>query len=408
MSAMTDVLARTTSGSRTPPKAPVGDRRRPAALGAFLAAGWAALAGVLPAAAVAVVGWFATAGGTAAGALRVGLDAWLVMHGVPVALRDGHFGLTPLALSVLPVLLLCRAGAWVGRTCDVTRIRNVVAGVAALAVGYAGCAALVALVARTEGAVPDLVRAVAHAAVLAGVAGGLGVAAMSGHGSRLWQAVPEDCRAALYGGAAGFVALTTAGALMVAASLVVHWPRLTALADGLAPGPVGLVVLLVLNLAYAPNAAIYAGAFALGPGFAVGTGTVVAPTGVGLGALPAFPLLAALPVGEAPPAWVMSFLVLPIAAGMVAGVVALRRFPAYGIDGAALRGGLAGALGGLLFTACAAAAGGSAGPGRMADIGPDLLPTSVIAVSTLGIAGAVGVLGSYAWRWLRSRVVSRG
>ena len=397
---MTDVLPRAASGAPPPPD---GEQRRPVALGALLAACWAALAGVLPAAAVAIIGWFATAGGTAGGALRVGMDAWLVAHGVPIELADGRFGLTPLGLSVLPVLLLCRAGAWVGRTCEVTRIRYVVAGIAVVGAGYGGCATLVAFVSGADGAAPDLLRAFVHAALLAMVAAGSGIVAMSGHGSRLWQAAPDGVRAAVCGGAAGFVALTTGGALMVAGSLVMHWPRLTALTDGLAPGVIGLVLLLVVNLAYVPNAAVFAGAFALGPGFAVGTGTVVAPTGVGLGPVPAFPLLAALPVGEAPPTWVMGVLCLPIAAGVVSGVVAVRRFPAYGIDGAALRGGLAGAVGGLLFTGCAALAGGSAGPGRMAEVGPALLPTGVLAVSTLGIAGAVGVLGAYAWSWLRSR-----
>jgi Family of unknown function (DUF6350) len=328
MATMTDVLARTASGSRTPPSEPVGERRRPAAVGALLAACWSALAGVLPAAAVAIVGWFATTGGTASGALRVGMDAWLVAHGVPIELTGGQFGLTPLGLSVLPILLLCRAGAWVGRTCDVSRIRYVAASVVVLAAGYGGCAALVALVARTDGAVPDLLRALVHAAALAAVCGGAGIVAMSGHGTRLWQSVPEGVRATMYGGAAGFVALTTGGAVLLAASLVAHWPRLTALTDGLAPGLVGLVLLLAVNLAYVPNAAVFAGTFALGPGFAVGTGTVVAPTGVGLGQLPAFPLLAALPIGEAPPTWLMGLLSLPIAAGVVAGVVTLRRFPA--------------------------------------------------------------------------------
>ena len=49
MAAMTDVLPRAASGAPPPP---AGEQRRPAALGALLAACWAALAGVLPAAAV--------------------------------------------------------------------------------------------------------------------------------------------------------------------------------------------------------------------------------------------------------------------------------------------------------------------------------------------------------------------
>ena len=397
---MTDVLSRPTGQA---PRPPAGEPPRPAAVGALLAAGWAALAGVLPCAAAAVVGWFASTGGTAPWALRVGADAWLLAHGVPVELADGRLTLTPLGLSVLPVLLLCRAGAWVGRSSAVARLKHLATGVAVLAAAYGGFAALVALLAGADGASPDVTRAFLHASGVALAAGGAGLVWTSRRGSGRWRALPEELRAAVHGGLAGLLALLAIGALLVGASLAAHAGRLVDLAGGLTPGIVGAVLLLVLSLAYVPNAAVFAGAYALGPGFAVGTGTVVAPTGAALGPLPAFPLLAALPVGETSPVWAMGVLALPIGAGVVAGLVAVRRFPAYGIDTAALRGGLAGIVGGLLFTGCAALASGSAGPGRLAEVGPSLLQLGVVAVSTLGIAGAAGVLASYGWTWARSR-----
>ncbi len=395
---MTDVLARP---SERAPGEPAGGQSRPAVVGALLAAGWAALAGALPCAAAAVVGWFATTGGTAPWALRVGADAWLLAHGVPIDLAAGRLALVPLGLSLLPVILLCRAGAWVGRTCAVAKVGHVVAGAVVLAGAYAGFAALVAVLARTPGASPDLTRALAHAGGLALLAGLAGILRTSGHGRGGWRALPEEVRAAVHGGFAALVGMLTLGLLLVAASLVAHASRLTDLAAGLGPGVVGLVLLAVACLAYLPNAAVFAATYALGPGFALGTGTVVAPTGVVLGPLPAFPLLAAVPVGSTPPVWSMAVLALPIAAGVVAGLAAVRRFPAYGMDAAALRGGLAGVAGGVVFTGLAALAGGSAGPGRLADVGPSLLPVGVVAVSTLGIAGAVGVLATYAWRWAR-------
>jgi hypothetical protein len=201
MASMTDVLSRlgTTSGSgQTGERAP-----RPAPVGAVLGAGWAALAGVLPTAALAVIGWFATAGGTATWALRIGADAWLLAHRVPVELATGRLSLVPLGLSLLPVILLCRAGAWVGRTCEVGRIRHAASGVAVLALAYGAFAAFIALLARTTGATPDIARAFVQAGGLAAVAGGAGILRMSGHGAAIWRAVPEDVRAALHGGLAG-------------------------------------------------------------------------------------------------------------------------------------------------------------------------------------------------------------
>jgi hypothetical protein len=300
-------------------------------------------------------------------------------------------------------VLMCRAGAWVGRTSEVRQVGHVCAGVLVLAGAYGGLASLIAVLARTEEAAPDALRAFVHAGVLAGLAGGAGVVRVSGHGVLAWSRFPEEARAAFYGGATGLVALVVGGMLLVGGSLIVHVGRLGDLVAGLAPGLGGFPVLLGMCLAYVPNAAVYAGTYALGPGFAVGTATVVAPTGVALGPLPAFPLLAALPVAEDPPVWVLAVLALPIAAGVVAGLAAVRRYPVYGIDAATLRGGLAGLVGAVMFTVAVAVSGGSAGPGRLADVGASTLQSGVVAVSTLGIAGAVGVLASRGWAWVRAR-----
>ena len=85
-----------------------------------------------------------------------------------------------------------------------------------------------------------------------------------------------------------------------------HLPEVKAASDALAPGAGGAALLLLAQLGYAPNAIIWAVAYTLGPGFAFGAGTVVAPTGSVLGAVPVFPMLAALPSGAHPggPAWV--------------------------------------------------------------------------------------------------------
>ena len=369
-------------------------------MGALLAAGWAVLAGALPCAAIAVVGWFATSGGTASWAFRVGVDAWLSAHWVPVALADGRYNLAPLGLTALPVLLLWRAGGWVARTADLRGVGETCLGVASLALAYGGMVTLVALATRADEASPDLLRAFAYATLLAAAVGGAGTVRETGHAKSFWARLPEGVRAVLYGGTAGLVALLICGIALVAVSLAVHVGRVTDLTRSLAPGPVGLVLLLVACLAYLPNAAVFGAAYALGPGFAVGTGTVVAPSGVLLGSVPAFPLLGALPVTTTPPAWLAAVLVLPIAAGAVAGLAAVRRYPEYGVETAAARGGLAGVAGGVLCTLAAVLAGGSVGPGRLAHVGVPVAQTALIAVSALGIAGAVAVLASRAAsRW---------
>src|SRR6185369_5190499 len=124
--------------------------------------------------------------------------------------------------------------------------------------------------------------------------------------------------------------------------------------DALAPGVGGAALLLLAQLAYIPNAIIWAVAYTLGPGFAFGTGTVVAPTGSALGAVPVFPMLAALPTGigsagarPGGPGWVpVAVLVLPYLAGIFAGVVTVRIAPTPVTEAAALWGFAAGASAG--------------------------------------------------------------
>ena len=89
----------------------------------------------------------------------------------------------------------------------------------------------------------------------------------------------------------------------------------------------------------------------LGPGFAFGVGTAVSPSGSALGAVPAFPMLAALPVGPkaAFPPWLGFFvLVMPYLAGALAGPDDGAHRLNYGFK---ILGSLAELLGGSVGTA---------------------------------------------------------
>ncbi len=131
-----------------------------------------------------------------------------------------------------------------------------------------------------------------------------------------------------------------------------------------------------------PNGALWALAYAAGPGFTVGAGTGVSPFGATLGPVPAFPLLAALPGDGTPPPAVRAALLLPVLAGVLAGWVVGRRLPAATgagrlpalLTGRVARpagyGLLAGGLVALVTAVLAVLAGGALGPGYLAAVGP--------------------------------------
>jgi hypothetical protein len=138
-------------------------------------------------------------------------------------------------------------------------------------------------------------------------------------------------------------------------------------AEGTEPGAVGGLGLLLLGLSLVPNAVVWAASWWAGPGFAVGAGTSVGPFGVELGAVPALPLLTALPA-SAPPTWLG---VLALAVPVLAGALSGRLLAGGGswlrlLGDAVLAGLVAGASLGLL----AALSGGPLGGERLAVVGP--------------------------------------
>jgi hypothetical protein len=145
---------------------------------------------------------------------------------------------------------------------------------------------------------------------------------------------------------------------------------------------------------------VWATAYLIGPGFAVGVGSTVDASTVSLEPLPAFPLLAAVPTG---PSTAMASLILgiPLVAGLIGGVLAarpkdlpdatggLRRIPVRWRTalGAAL---LSGPVAGLLTGLAAAAARGNLGDGRLATVGPSPLQVGIVLMVEVSVSALVG------------------
>jgi len=312
----------------------------------------------------------------------------------------GHISMLPLGLVLLPGALLVMAGRWVVRAGSVTRLRHVGYAAVALALPYTLLAAALALASRTAVAAPSLLQAIIASFLLALVAGGLGAARGLAPWSRLAGLLPPRPRSIVMGMGGAVVILTAVGAVLAAGSLAVHLPEVKLASDALAPGTGGAVLLLLAQLAYAPNAIIWAVAYTLGPGFAFGAGTVVAPTGSALGAVPVFPMLAALPSGAHPggPGWVpVAVLAMPYLAGIFAGLVTVRIAPTPVIEAAPLWGFAAGAAAGVLAGVAAAFAGGSLGDGRLASVGPSGFGVGLVAILEIGVTAA---LTAAAANWL--------
>ncbi|MET8585420.1 DUF6350 family protein [Streptomyces collinus] len=277
------------------------------------------------------------------GALHVAAALWLLAHGVELVRTDTlsgaplPVGVTPLLLLALPVWLLHRAAR------DATDVpaepdgpppvpaRTAWAGVV---LGYLGVGGAATLYCSGSELRPSWFWVTTCLPLVAAGAAASGV--WAAHGCprepvlRLLLVLPDRLRLPLFGSdagprlgaavraaGAGTAVLSGGGALLVAASLVLHGPAARASFLQLTEGWTGRFAVLLLGVALIPNAAVWSASYSLGPGFTLGTGHLVHPLASDPAPLlPPFPLLAAVP--DAGPGTRLNWAVglVPVVAGV--------------------------------------------------------------------------------------------
>lgn len=392
---------------------------RPLAVTGVVGAAWCVGIGLAGLTTITLIGWVAgprsALGSGLPDVFRTAVNFWLVAHHAGYSLPHGRVGLLPLGLMVLPGALLYRSGGWITRTADAPGGRRigVVPAAFALAVPYSILAWLLALAARGAAVVPSAWQALVVAFLLALFAGGFGAAravvrargagrVRSGLGALL-RLLPERTRSLVVGVAGATAVLVAAGAVLAGLSLALHARQAGQLYDVLAPGVVGGVLLFLVELVFLPNAVIWGMAYAIGPGFSVGTGTSVSPTGVFLDVVPSFPPLAALPEPGPAPALSLLALAAPFIAGIVGGALTVRIMPSPVYEAAPLWGFVSGALTACVAAVLAALAGGPLGGQRLSTMGPSAWQVGCMAALEVGVSAAIA---AWAMNWSLFRQVS--
>jgi hypothetical protein len=386
--------------------------RRPLVLLAGLAGVLAAAGTLMVCLAVGVAGWFLTDAG-AHGAPRDGLQtgafAWLLAHGSGVRV-DG------VLVTVMPlgIMLACAWATWrtahrlgdsvsghgpdADRIADGERDWTVLVASLVFTSGYVATAVLAGTVASTPSTAPDVVRVALWSVVLCGLFGVPAIAAGSGRAS-VWGAwLPTSlvssavaCRSVLTTWAWVCLAFFV-GALALDLGTALN------LASQFGTDGAGTALLALVSLVLVPNAMVFSGAYLLGPGFTVGVQTIVSPAEVTVGALPVFPMLAALPDSGPTAGWTAWLVLVPLVVAAVGVARAQRRRPTLCYEEGALHGCAGGMLAGAAFGIIAALAGGAVGPGRMTDVGPLVGSVMIHAVTAFGVGGLLGGLAVTWWQ----------
>lgn len=403
------------------------ETRRPLPVSGMLAAAATLGVGLAVLTTLTLVGWIAAPRGALGtglpGVFRTAAQLWLAAHHAGFAIPGGRVGLLPLGLMVLPALLLYRAGRWMARDADLrlrlpaqlpknspreqagvrrrAQLTLVAQAGISLAAPYALLAGIIALVARNEITQPFLGEALLSHLLLAFVVGALATARTIGPWKSMLGLLPERVRAVTVGTAVATAVMLAAGLLLVLGAIVLNFGQIRDLTDVLSPGFVGGLLLFLVQALYLLNAVIWGMAYIAGPGFAIGTGTLVAPTGVQLDAMPALPLLGALPESGPVPGWVMAVIAVPFAAGAIAGVMVARVAPSPSYEAAPLWGFVTGVTTGLTAGLLAALSGGPIRGGMLSAVGPS--PWEVALSVSLEVGVAAGISAGLANWWLLNK-----
>ena len=195
---------------------------------------------------------------------------------------------------------------------------------------------------------------------------------------------------------AGLVVIASFGLL---ALLCVGFSTEIALYESLHTGILGGLVITVAQIAFIPVALVWTISWVAGPGFTLGTGAIVSPFVTTVGAVPAIPLLGAIPETNTIGEWVTALpaiLAFIAAARFAADLRSRGQFFNPGnitdLGRVAATAALAAVAIGLATVLVGSYASGSAGPGRFAHVGINPLTTGFVLAAGVFAGSLAGLI----------------
>ena len=275
---------------------------------------------LLPTAFITMLGW-ATAGssnGNTSDPMRAAVWLWLGAHHVPFNLllppanQAGFLSYLPLGAMIFPIIAIRRCALRAKARLDLNEnglrlLRTL------FSLLYGAIAVLLALGSGTRAVHPVLYYVPLTTIAMVWLAT---VNLRASEGRKYFASMDFALR---------LVAIALGlSSIVLGISLAFHFSTIKNLIVVLQPGWLGAVLLLLFNLLYLPNAIVATLAYLVGPGFAIGAHTLVAPLTHRILEIPAVPLLGGLPTGRHP------LVLLSAVAVGVAGIILYRRNIALG------------------------------------------------------------------------------
>ncbi len=352
----------------------------------------AAVAGWVIVAAPVVVAAITGPTRSISGGFELATEFWLLAHGAGAVLGGTTITLMPLGLTAVLVLILSGLSGVAARQAllaqgqDDLTLEVQQRMLARLVLSFTGAyLATVGVVAFLLTTPTQVAKALLGSAILAGASSLIGVGrALGWVPTRSW---PAWARRVPRAAGAGIVTVLIGATVALVVAIYQGRERISVLSTSLGADPVGGLVLILGQLAYLPNFILWSASWVVGAGFSVGDGSVISPTVTHVGLLPAVPVFGAVPPAATGQWWMATWLVVGVAAGVVAAWTAVAPRRRARFDETALVGGLAGVVAGVALTLVAVLSRGNLGVARLVGVGPRPLELFVMACSLLGISG---------------------
>lgn len=347
-----------------------------------------------------IIGWASLTGvnSTPVAIWQLAVQSWALGHGVPLHISLGDasavladdlatFDLTlaPFAFAIVTALLGRRAGRRLAGSDDATLVVG-------LLVVFTGVIVVLALLSG-QSALVQLDVASGVIRVLAPFVLGLVIGWKPWEDDRSHRAIIPEIPSAwrdvidtgLRVAGATLAGLVTIASIVIVVLIFLGFSTEIALYESLHTGILGGLVITVAQLALIPVALVWMVSWIVGPGFTLGIGAIVSPFAITVGAVPAIPLLGAIPETSNSSEWVT---VIP---AILAFIVATRFASHLRSRGPIFNPGNLADLGRVATTAAIAAvtialttvlvgsyATGSAGPGRFVQVGIDPIAVGLV------------------------------
>lgn len=253
---------------------------------------------------------------TTAQVIRASGIGWLGTQFVPIEITGTPYGLMPWGFVIIPVIALWKTMHWALKSAQPETVRDYWYTAGAVAGVYALLGMFVSMFTSTNDLKTNAFRTLINTFVLAALVTIASVLTYAPSKTLLIDPLPPMI---IDGIRPGFIAsgfLVFLGALLSTVSLVLHFGEVKSVATLMAPSALDGFFMMLLGIAYLPTAAIWAMAYIIGPGIALGSTATISAELTNPGRLPAFPMLAALPSEEFAYADKLVFVLIAIGIGM--------------------------------------------------------------------------------------------